>query len=374
MRKNMSWIKRNVELIYVLFQNIIVAFAFLGLLLLTPPTVYHFYNFLKNIGLGATIYDERADLEIYNSYPWAKKHFEEFHIQSFSYHNYIVYRRDDFQGETINVKDGFRETTLPEEVTSDEEVWFFGGSTTWGDGNDTAHTYPSLFAQRNSMKARNFGEAGYISRQSLALLQNQYILENGGGNKIVFYDGLNDVGTRCAIGVSGLATRRQEQIRQKLALDQFDKYGFKRTFRQLIDFIRVTNGGSTAIEKFSGHDCHVNTAKAEYIAKTLVAIWVQAQAAAHVQNDEFVAILQPVAVFRNPIIDYLDDTLDDNSRAQYDAVYPLIIKYASEENLNFIDLTKTYDNCSNCYIDFAHAGPQGHEILVTALTDVLLKP
>ena len=48
--------------------------------------------------------------------------------------------------------------------------------------------------------------------------------------------------------------------------------------------------------------------------------------------------------------------------------YPLIIELATASNLNFLDLTGVYDGCGECYIDFSHVGPQGHQILVSSLS------
>ena len=91
-------------------------------------------------------------------------------------------------------------------------------------------------------------------------------------------------------------------------------------------------------------------------------------------GDSFKALLQPVALFGNPDVSYLDFN-DDYTRAlrrQYETVYPLIIKYALEQQLNFTDLSGVYDGCNNCYIDFCHVGPQAHEKLVFKLETILL--
>ena len=176
---------------------------------------------------------------------------------------------------------------------------------------------------------------------------------------IVFYDGVNDVAIRCRFEVEGLATNRQHQIRSILG-GGFNKYSFRRTFGQLIDFTdsikkRVVLYGSTDSVS-SYYDCHNNPAKAAYVAKSLVNVWIQAKLIAEANGDDFLAILQPVAYIGQPNVDYLElnDKLGNALGLQYESVYPLILKYAKTADLIFHDLTKVYDSCGNCYIDFNH--------------------
>lgn len=45
----------------------------------------------------------------------------------------------------------------------------------FGAGSSDAKTLPSTIAKKTNRKGINFGESGYIARQSLAMLNNQYI-------------------------------------------------------------------------------------------------------------------------------------------------------------------------------------------------------
>ena len=87
------------------------------------------------------------------------------------------------------------------------------------------------------------------------------------------------------------------------------------------------------------------------------------------RGGKFTAILQPVAFIGNPNIDYLKLTSSNDLALsmQYEAVYPLIRQFATAGNIDFIDLSAVYDKCDNCYIDFCHVGPKGHQVLVDSL-------
>lgn len=365
----MNWIK-------VIYENMLLLLALLFLLMLAPPIAFNAYSLLKPDSVS--LKDSRSELTLYKGYAWAESHFKTLKSLSTTYYDYITLRRDDVQSDTINIVNGVRTTSIPVETNLQGEVWFFGGSTTWGSGVDDNHTLSSIFAHKYSSIAKNFGESGYIARQSLSYLQNLYIQNKGGGNTIVFYSGVNDVAMRCRSEVDGLATARQGQIRSRLSKSKEATYSFHRTFSQLFDLasaIKVRMNSVSNLDNFTKwYDCNTNQKKSHFIAETLVNTWVQAQKIATANGDKFVAILQPVIFVSHPKADYLD--LQDNNsrqlRKQYEAVYPLIFKYASyKARLNFLDMTKAFDGCSNCYIDWCHVGPQGNKLLVNALHSIL---
>ena len=98
----MSWIK-------VISVNIFLTFALLGLLLLTPPIAYYGYQLVKGVN-PITQKDLRAELKLYDKYSWAHRHFQEFRELPVTYYDYITWRRDDYEGETINIRNGIRHT------------------------------------------------------------------------------------------------------------------------------------------------------------------------------------------------------------------------------------------------------------------------
>ena len=70
-------------------------------------------------------------------------------------------------------------------------------------------TYPSIFAKLTKSHVTNFGELGYIARQSLAYLNNHvinYSVLDMSNISVVFYDGVNDVNYRCRDEFNGMGT------------------------------------------------------------------------------------------------------------------------------------------------------------------------
>ncbi len=381
----MNWIK-------ILAINISLIFSLLFLLIISPPIIFGIWKIFLNDNLTQSFNDKRSDVHLYSEHNWAKKHFEELSIIPVKYYDFITWRRDDFNGETINIKNGNRITLEANIKSSNQEVLFFGGSTTWGTGVNDENTFPSLFSKEYHIKSFNFGEDGYSARQSLAYLQNLLIQKkiNGSNKKstVVFYDGVNDIASLCRSEVLGLNTVYEEKIRNTLEKekvinlwmpgDRDNKWSFKRTFSQLIDMFQVVKRKlkpsiNTSKNKKAElyYSCADDKNRAHYVARVLVETWKQAAQLSEANNLEFFAILQPVSYIGTPNIDYLnilkegvsDRSIQEMSN-QYKTVYPLIRSYALDSKINFIDLSRTYDGCNDCYIDFCHVGPQAHEILV----------
>lgn len=366
----MSWVK-------VVFYNLAIMFALLGVLFLTPPTIENSSKYLTR--LFSENLDKRASLFIYDEFDWSDQYFAEHNEMGSTYYDYITWRRNDYAGETINIVDGVRHTSHTGAIQAgsagaDLEYWFFGGSTTWGTGVNDENTYPSVFADSNGIPVKNFGESGYIARQSLALLQNTYIAKSKLGREtkrvVVFYDGVNEVLHRCRNEARGLGTGREAQIQQTL---YGGNWSFYRTFAQLINYLGKISAGittSSAERAGSFYDCASDPLRAGFIADTLVSTWQQARTLAQANGDEFIAILQPVSFIGSADVSYLDlsDAKKQELARQYETVYPLIVNAANASDIPFINLTDIYDRCTNCYIDFCHVGPQAHQMLVERMT------
>lgn len=354
------------KLIKIIFINIFITFSLIGMVLLTPPIINMSYQIIKGVNT-----DSRSKLQIYDSYDWADTHFEEFNGLLTTYYDYIIWRRDDYKGSTINIKNGLRKTiNSPRSNPSISQTWFFGGSTTWGTGVNDAFTYPSLFAQNTNDFVINFGEAGYIARQSLAYLQSYLIqnkLKDMSGVKVVFYEGINDIILRCRAEVTKLSTPREVQIQSNVT-HHFQSLGFRRTFGQLENFVKKLNTKFLIGELYR---CDSDRNRAKEIANSLVDTLEIASELIESRGGKFFAILQPVSFIENADTNYLNLNLNGPEALQFKTVYPLIKEAAASRNINFIDLTDIYNDCNNCYIDFSHVGPQGHQILVSKLITFL---
>lgn len=368
----MSWIR-------IIIINLFVTISMIGLLLLSPPIVYSVYKLFSLTTNETEISDWRGSLDLYEDFDWAKKHFEEFNSLKSSYHDYYTWRRDDFTGSTITIRNGLRETEP--KISKDlnkREFWFFGGSTTWGTGVSDAYTYPSLFAKENNVSTYNFGESGYIARQSLSFLLNHLLLDKENDQlsniNVVFYDGANDVLKLCRSEINEMDTLYVETIRNSLAASTYNKWSFKRTFEQLSDLMLglINKFGRTKSLVNKTYDCVNDPNRASEVASIIVNTWQLASDIVNNRGGNFTAILQPIAYIGNPEINYLDLDTDSHQilAAQYHTVYPLIVELVQKHNLEFYDFSSTYDNCSDCYIDFCHVGPQAHALLVNKISNI----
>jgi len=344
----------NTNLIKAISINLAILLVFLALILLSPPVIYATYKQFKPARV-----DDRANLEIYQNYDWAEKHFEEFRSLKTTYYDFVVWKRDDFNGETIQIKDGLRRTTNDKSLLNTKKNYaFFGGSTMWGTGSSDEFTIPSQFSRITNFKSYNFGETGYSARQSLASYIN-FILEaenvDQGKNitNVVFYGGSVDVAVQCKRNSRNLSTQREKQIQRALKTEQ--KFSYPETFSQVLSLLqKVVNVPSQVT-----HDCDSNPTKAKMVARTVVKTWITAQQLAQQNGMDFVAVLEPHGYSNSYAAQYLQ--LDPIRAKQYAVIYPLIKQYANDKNINFIDLSNSLSDCDNCFIDDLHIGPAGNK-------------
>tara|TARA_B100000900_G_C20559464_1_gene708223 strand:- start:74 stop:1195 length:1122 start_codon:yes stop_codon:yes gene_type:complete len=364
------------NLIKILLINFILVVFFLGIVLVSPP-ILSFIN--QSLFSANEIIDKRSNLKIYQDYEWANKHFNEFHSLSTKYFDFYSWRRNDYKGETININDGIRHSYQSNTHTTDMSYWFFGGSTTWGLGVNDNNTYPSIFAKKMNANVKNYGETGYISRQSLNYLQ-KILIENDNyadltNINIFFYDGVNDVNVGCRKSVKGLETSRQNQFQAQINNNaHLNQFSFKRTFSQSIDFIKaiknkIKKKNITIDKEIDKYNCHNNKQKALFVAESLVNTWEITSQIVRSRGGNFIAILQPVAHYGKSNLGevILSEAANKPLFMQYQEVYPIIIQKAKEKGLNFIDLTSILDHCVDCYIDFCHVGPQGNTIIANSI-------
>ena len=237
----------------------------------------------------------------YKNIKWSKKHFQEYNRLKSKYFDYYGWRRSDFNGETINIKDGLRRTTQSKNIKDEYILWFFGGSTMWGTGVNDENTLPSLVAKETGYFSINFGESGYTSRQSLAYLNNLYSLKKNQNQKkkIIFLDGVNDVINNCRKEIKNIETYYQKEIRNMF----FDKLStnslsYIATFNQwniFIEKIKLYFKLNPSLEIDDTFDCHMDEEKAKSVANSLIENWISAKAIVEARGDEFIPILQPNA-------------------------------------------------------------------------------
>jgi len=121
----------------------------------------------------------------------------------FQYEPWIEFRNIDYSGQFVNVSNAVRKS-LPDayynSVSRDTiDIYFFGGSTTFGFNLSDQETIPSQFvkeyqhqhANGKSIRVHNFGTPTYYSFQELLLFTN-LIFKGDRPDVVVFLDGVND--------------------------------------------------------------------------------------------------------------------------------------------------------------------------------------
>lgn len=347
-----------------LFINLLVLVGLLLALLLVPPLVFDTYQAARRHWAQ----DPRGQLALYQGIPWAARHFQEFARVTTRYHDFIGWRREAFDGETIHVDaEGFR-AHPGRAPRGQSDVWFFGGSTTWGPGADDGSTVPARVQAHSGRTTFNFGESAYTAHQSLNLLAKSYVL-GGQPKQVVFYDGANEVVIKCRAELGFFSTSQEPLLRERtssLALSA----QWLGPARELLG--RLLRSATAQQQGDMGYDCNRNAEKRERIAAALVLDWQMARALVESRGGRFLAILQPVSFTGKPSLDHLPDVQAAQAlRAQYDAVYPVIRRHLEAAQLPYLDLTEALDGKTPVYIDFAHLSPAGNDRIAQRIAEAL---
>ena len=158
--------------------------------------------------------DFRVIADTYSDTTWVHDYYEEFR-SSFDarWTPYVYWRRKPFQGKYININsDGIRVTheaaTSQKEADTPVTIFMFGGSTLWGTGVRDGFTIPAIVAKELwnkgiAGKILNFGESGHVSTQEVITLLLQ--LQKGNiPDAVIFYDGVNDIYSAYQQRVAGI--------------------------------------------------------------------------------------------------------------------------------------------------------------------------
>lgn len=135
--------------------------------------------------------------------------------------SYVYWRRKPFDGDIIDVDaHGFR-VTPPAPYPPLRTIWLFGGSTAWGTGNRNEGTLAAqlqrIYSERApelGVRVLNFGESGYVSRQSLAAFQSALACPQAPADLAIFLDGANDVFAALQEGQAGLPQNEDNRRRE----------------------------------------------------------------------------------------------------------------------------------------------------------------
>lgn len=400
MRDFMSWIEKINNAFFIAISSFV----------LYSMTCFVFYK-VNNLPIEGTTrpYNSNTIRATYPNYEqedieFAVKIFEEYAAPKTSYHSFVAYRRDDFNGKAVNVdSDGFR-TSINHSVN--DSVWFLGGSTMWGTGADDNRTIPSLFAQVTGDDVLNLGESGYNSVQEFIQL-HLMLLSGHEPKEVIFYDGVND-------GYQFCQNDSQDQIRhaytsryESLKSDRdtavrklYEKpvIDFERMYEKVKEFYREPLSyfenqneiTQTESKQLSDISIESMTATKKYLqcddpdfakkaANLTIKSWRAASALLKDQGINVWYVLQPTATFQpreyklDHIINYKKQAIVNEEKsyeAYYNALKDEFLASCSEfeDCLSFIDLSSVFIGIDDYFfIDTCHLSPNGNRLVTSAL-------
>ncbi|MEP7293174.1 MAG: hypothetical protein ABI835_15430 [Chloroflexota bacterium] len=138
--------------------------------------------------------------------------------------SYTYTRMQPFAGQYIHIDSAGRRATasFADAPTASPDVYFFGGSTMWGEGSRDDYTLPSQVARLldvagTPIHAQNYGQIAYVSTQDEILFERQLALGNV-PDTAVFYGGFNDLAAvYISNGTAGLPHNEVNRQRDLIA-------------------------------------------------------------------------------------------------------------------------------------------------------------
>jgi len=152
---------------------------------------------------GPRARDPRVDVAAMADAPWRFEYYDELAELSYDYLPYLYTQASSHRSRYINTRGGVRRSYQAEvdrTAPVPPELWFFGGSAMWGEGQRDDHTIPSeiaRIAEEDGLPVRvtNRGERAWVIWQE-ALLFEQRLAHDPAPALAVFYDGANEVGVQ----------------------------------------------------------------------------------------------------------------------------------------------------------------------------------
>jgi lysophospholipase L1-like esterase len=353
--------------------NLLVLFFLVNVVYWSIPTV----------GTISELYDslrqDRTSSAVSPSYAaadaaWLPVYSREYRRIQSVYQSFVGWRTNAFAGETINVQGPYlQRRTVNAAAPGAKTAYFFGGSTMWGAGSNDAGTIPSQFASITGFHTENFGNNAWVAHQSLVLLM-QLIQEGHRPDLVVFYDGINEVYSKCLRGHThvshAMETRINTVLHQNLRPASFA--AFLAPVGEVLNRLRAGLMLALRVDTDSGRDCDTNPKKSELIAESLIRDWQLARRLVESYGGKFVAFLQPVLMFSRTPRDHLTgSSFRSELRAvqpHYEAVYPLLRQKVARSG-EFHDLVEIFDGDQAVYIDIFHVSPRGNRRVAEKIKD-----
>lgn len=273
-----------------------------------------------------------------------------------------------YDGEFINVNSqGVRYTPSYTADTSAQKIYFFGGSTMWGEGARDAYTIAGHTAQLIADEGQpqqvvNYGQTGYVSMQDLILFQSQLATDNI-PDIAIFYQGFNDVYSAYLQDISGIPYRENQRVSDVEA---------GRLLRSGQPVLRLPDGD---IRVYDWSLVGEPSASAEAIADRWFANIAQSQILADAYGVEILFIWQPALFAKETLVDAESRILEGlelenpNFIALYQDVDAIVRQRIQDEELdNILVLTDLFaDSEQAIFYDLVHITEVGNLAVAEAL-------
>lgn len=174
-------------------MRICIAVTF-GVLLLAAV---EFYAFRRYLPAAKDVMEPAVKLELsQNESPAEREYWKEFEqANKVTYHPYVLWRRQPYQGEAISIdENGVRRTSHTRCDDTTFTIWMFGDSVMWGAGAPDEETIPSLIAADYGKTGRqvcviNYAEKGWSNTQEVIGLMEYLKHASRKPDLVFFYDG-----------------------------------------------------------------------------------------------------------------------------------------------------------------------------------------
>jgi len=209
-----SWLNRT-QGIWVSTGLMMVAIVILGLLFLITSQIVTMSGIVGRLQ-GQLDYRQLEFIDDGNM-PTPQQFWAEQGQMSVRWLPYNYWTVAPFEGQFINIdSQGIRFTPSYTDDETAPKVYFFGGSTMWGEGARDAYTIAGhsakLFADENQeVRVTNYGQTGYVSAQDMILFQAQ-LAQNNLPEIAVFYQGFNDVYSAYLQDITGIPYRENQRV------------------------------------------------------------------------------------------------------------------------------------------------------------------
>jgi hypothetical protein len=317
--------------------------------------------------------------------PAERRYWQEFEkANKVTYHQYVLWRRQPYNGEAISIdQNGVRRTLNTRCDDKTFTIWMFGDSVMWGAGAPDGETIPSFIAADYEKAGHpvcivNYAEKGWSSTQEMIGLIEELKHASRKPDRVLFYDG----GTEAfAAYQNGLADVHSNYSSFKRFLDNWgtnQKGGFSyfrqtNTYRFLERIAARTPFHRKQVEPVEGPDPDAMSA---------------AVVQNYVQNMEIVNLLAKqygfraifawypnLAVGHKELTPYEQQVLNMEYKKFPDLGLMYQAAYRKARELNRPDLLYLGDllddQKASLYVGISHLKPAGNQIVADRLFDIL---